>query len=138
MTTQADQEELGFPEWFPPSCPPTCAPDASGIVFRFATQSPISADDFLSHFELGLAPTANACSRASLSVYRDLAPARKKLRQLRDRFPARFGPHIAEGLLAAEHGKLMQNGSDPDHLEWWAYKGVERHTPFRIADTLES
>jgi hypothetical protein len=127
-----------FPEWFPPGCPRSDAPDASGVVFRFASKNPVAAEDFCSHHELGLAPNAKPCSRVSLSVYRTIAPARRKLRQLRDRYPARFGPHIAEGSLAAEHGKLMQEGADPDHYEWWAYEGVERHAPFRIVETLGS
>ncbi len=129
---------LRFPQWFPPDCPPPEASDAGGVVFRFATRNPVAAEDFLSHHELGLAPKAKPCSRAALSVYRTIASGRRRLRQLRERDPARFGPHIAEGSLAAEHGKIMQEGVDPDHHEWWAYEGVQRHAPFRIAETLES
>jgi hypothetical protein len=129
---------LRFPEWFPSDCPPPEASDAGGVVFRFAKRNPVAALDFLSHHELGLAPKAKPCSRAGLSVYRTIALARRKLRQLRERFPARFGAHIAEGSLAAEHGKIMQEGADPDHHEWWAYEGFERHALFRIAETLES
>lgn len=127
-----------FPQWFPPDCPPPGASDAGGVVFRFATRNPVAAEDFLSHHELGLAPKAKPCSRASLSVYRTITSARRRLRQLRERFPARFGPHIAEGSLAAEHGKIIQEGADPDHHEWWAYEGVQRHAPFRIAETLDN
>ena len=136
MSTQS--ATLQFPKWFPPDCPPTGASDASGIVFRFATKNPVAAEDFLSHHELGLAPKAKPCSRAGLSVYRTISSARRRLRELRDRSPARFGPHIAEGSLSAEHGKIKQEGGDPDHHEWWAYEGVERHAPFRIVETLES
>ena len=42
-----------------------------------------------------------------------------------------------EGLLTAAHGKIKQEGSEPDHHEWWAYSGVERHVPFRVIETLE-
>ncbi len=86
---------LRFPQWFPPDCPPPGASDAGGVVFRFATRNPVAAEDFLSHHELGLAPKAKPCSRAGLSVYRTIASARRRLRQLRERDPARFGPHIA-------------------------------------------
>ena len=129
--------ELQFPEWFPAQCPPAEASDASGVVFRFATQNPVAADDFLSHHELGLALKAPQCRRSSLSVYGTVVSARRKLRELRDRSPARFGPYIAEGALKAEHGKIKQEGVDPDHHEWWAYRGVERHTIFRIVESIE-
>jgi hypothetical protein len=133
-----DPARLRFPEWFPPDCPPAWASDAGGIVFRFTTKNPVAVDDFLSHHELGLAPKAKPCGRAGLSVYRTIASARRKLRQLRERFPARFGPHIAEGSLAAEHGKIVQEGGEPDHHEWWAYQSVDRHVLFRVVETLES
>ena len=127
-----------FPDWFPQSCPPFDATDADGVVYRFATKSPVAAEDFLSHHELGLAPRAQACRRCSLSLYRTLAAARRKLRELRDRSPERFGPHIAEGNLSAAHGKIKQEGSDPDHHEWWAYEDVVRHAAFRIVETVQS
>lgn len=128
-----------FPDWFPSiGCPPASAADPDGVVFRFAKHNPLAEEDFQSHHELGLSPKANACSRVSLSVFRAIAPARKRLRDLRERYPARFGSHIAEGRLKPEHGKMMQVGTDPDHYEWWAYEGVERHSLFRIVETLDS
>jgi hypothetical protein len=126
-----------FPEWFPNDCPPHASVDADGVVFRFATRSPVDPRDFLSHHELGLAPRSQPCRRCSLSVYRSLATARRKLTELRNRAPDRFGPYIMEGLLTAAHGKIKQEGSEPDHHEWWAYDGVERHVPFRVIETLE-
>lgn len=126
-----------FPDWFPENCPPPSAMNAEGIVFRFAMKSPVDAGDFLSHHELGLAPRSNPCRRCSLSVYRSLPSARKKLRELRARTPDRFGSHIAKGTLTAEHGKIKQEGSDPDHHEWWGYDGIERHAPFQIVESLD-
>ncbi len=46
MSTQS--VSLNFPDWFPSDCPPLTADDAAGIVFRFATKSPVAAEDFLS------------------------------------------------------------------------------------------
>jgi hypothetical protein len=132
----ADSGALSFPKWFPPDCPPITASDAGGIVFRFVMHNPIDPQDFLSHHELGLAPKAQPCRRCGLSVYLNLGAARKKLRELRDRSPERFGSHIAEGSLNASHGKIKQGGADPDHHEWWPYEGVARHQPFRIVETL--
>lgn len=126
----------GFPAWFPPNCPPHDSDEASGVVFRFVNGDSIDPQDFLSHHELGLAPRAPACRRCSLSVYRTLGFARVKLKQLRDRFPGRFGTSIAAGQLAPELGMLKQEGADLDHHEWWAYDGVERQTPFRVVDAI--
>jgi len=126
-----------FPHCFPPNCPPATSSDAGGVVYRFAMKNPVDAQDFLSHYELGLAPRSNPCRRCSLSVYRSLDSARKKLRELRDRSPDRFGSYIAEGSLTAAHGKIKQEGADPDHHEWWAYDGVIRHAPFRVVESLE-
>jgi hypothetical protein len=134
MSTQPTSSK--FPDWFPANCPPVTAADTSGIVYRFVMNDPIDPKDFLSHHELGLAPRAQPCRRCGLSVYRSLDAARTKLRDLRNRYPARFGSYIAEGSLTAQHGKIKQEGADPEHHEWWAYEGVARHEPFRVVETL--
>lgn len=127
-----------FPDWFPPDCPPENSPDADGIVFRFTIDNRITAQDFLSHQELGLAPRSQPCRRCSLSIYRDLEYARKKLRELRDRSPDRFGAScIAEGMLKAEHGKSKQEGADKNHHEWWPYDGVQKQHRFYTVHALD-
>jgi hypothetical protein len=127
-----------FPHCFPPNCPPATSSDAGGVVYHFAMKTPVDAQDFLSYHELGLAPRSNPCWRCGLSVYRSLGFARKKLRELRDLYPDRFGSYIyiAEGSLTAEHGKIKQEGKEPDHHTWWAYDGVDRHAPFRVVESL--
>ncbi len=130
-------ESPSFPDWFPASCPPAASVDASGIVFRFVANQPIDPGDFLSHYELEIAPRANPCSRCSLSVFDEIKAARESLKYLMGRNPDRFGPHIAEGTLDASHGKLKQDGKNLSHFEWWAYEGVERHRPFRVVETLD-
>ena len=134
MTATSDSPN--FPGWFPASCPPSAAGDASGVVFRFVASNPIVPGDFLSHHELGLAPRANPCSRCSLSVFDNREAARSSLKSLRNRYPDRFGRHIAQGVLNADLGKMKQAGSNASHWEWWAYEGIERHEPFLIVETL--
>jgi hypothetical protein len=126
-----------FARHFPDDCPPPAAIDVEGTVFRFAKNDPVNPEDFLSHYELGLAPTAPPCRRVGLSVYRTLAAARRKLQELRDRSPDRYGRFIAEGTLDARCGKIKQEGKDPDHHEWWPYDGIEAHAPFRIVCELD-
>lgn len=135
MATQSKVSR--FPAWFPPNCPPADAADAEGVVFRFVSRNAVDAEDFLSHYERGEAPRAQPCRRCGLSVYRTLESARSKLRDLRGRYPDRFATYIAEGTLTPEHGKIKQEGKDRDHHEWWAYEGVERRLPFRVAESLD-
>ena len=127
-----------FPVWFPPDCPPSSAGDAHGVVFRFVANDPVNPGDFLSHYELGLALQANPCRRCSLSVYKSQEIARTKLRGLRMRNPKRAEKHIARGELTPAVGKPGQAGQDPDHYEWWAFDGVERHQSFRVVERLEA
>jgi hypothetical protein len=136
MSTQP--ASLEFPDWFPPDCPSDATPLADGTVFRFVARDPVDAEDFRSHYELGLALQSNPCRRCSLSVYKNLAAAREKLRGLRKRNPQRAERHIAQGNLTNDDGKMDQAGNDPDHYEWWAFKGIERHRSFRVIERVES
>jgi len=112
-------------------------PDADGAVFRFVANDPIDPGDFLSHHERKLALQSNPCRRCSLSVYKSLEIARDRLRGLRTRNPKRAEKHVARGELTRDDGKLGQAGQDPDHYEWWAFDGVERHRTFQIVERLE-
>jgi hypothetical protein len=136
MSTQP--EKTGFPDWFPPNCPPDAAALADGIVYRFVAADPVDHEDFLSHHELGLALQSNRCRRCSLSVYKSLDVARERLRGLRKRNPKRAERHIARGTLTSADGRLMQAGNDPEHHEWWAFRGVERHRSFQVIERIEA
>ena len=136
MLTQSDARE--FPEWFPRNCPSEETPLTEGIVFRFVAKDPVHPDDFRSHYELGSALQSQPCRRCSLSVYKNLDAARQRLRGLRTRNPKRAERHIAQGKLTNNDGKLDQAGSDPEHFEWWAFKGVECHRSFQVIERVES
>jgi hypothetical protein len=136
MSTQSEKSE--FPEWFPPNCPPGGAALADGIVYRFVAKDPVDPEDFLSHHELGLALQSNPCRRCSLSVYKSLEVARARLRDLRKRNPKRAERSIARGTLTPADGRMMQAGNDPEHHEWWAFRGIERHRSFQVVERIEA
>jgi hypothetical protein len=127
-----------FPDWFPPNCPPGSAAEADGFVFRLVAKDPIDAEDFLSYHELGLALQSSPCRRCSLSVYRSLDVARDRLQGLRKRYPKRAERHIACGKLTVADGRMQQAGKDPEHHEWWAFDGIERHRSFQVIERIEA
>jgi hypothetical protein len=58
------------------------------------------------------------------------------LRKLRKRNPLRAERLIARGALTATDGVMSQAGNDPEHHEWWAFDGVERHRSFQVVERL--
>jgi hypothetical protein len=90
------------------------------------------------HHELGLALQSNPCRRCSLSVYKSLDVARARLRGLRTRNPKRAERHIARGTLTPADGRMEQAGKDPEHHEWWAFDGIERHRSFQVIERIEA
>jgi len=113
--------------------------ECGGTVYRFVEVDPPADGDFLSHYERGLAPTAEPCLRCGLSVFLALEVAVARLRELRERFPGRkFGDSIAEGKLDPSHGEIMQTGRDREHHTWWPYDGIDRRGPFKIVRTIPS
>jgi hypothetical protein len=114
-----------FPDFFPDRCPPDDAIKANHIVFRFVKEDPPTPKDFVSHYQLGLAPKADLCERCSLSVFDSREAARLKLLELKERFPDRsFGNYLAECVITHEHGSIKQTGRDITHHSWWAFQGV--------------
>ncbi len=112
-----------FPQSFPPGCPPADATDASGVVFRLATDNPPTETDLASHAELGKLPNAPPCLRAGLSVLRTRDDATHMSRL----FPF-LGSFLASGELGPHHGKtkLTPSRAASTHTTWWPYDGVDR------------
>ena len=119
---------MKFPDTWPANCPPADADDAQGDVFRLVKHNPPLADDTASHMETGKLPTAPACLRCGLSVFREMRDAVHQRQLL-----PKLGRFIAQAELVAEHGKTeLTKGTQPTHTTWWAYEGVNRHRLFSV------
>jgi len=78
--------------------------------------------------ETGKLPTAPACLRCGLSVFREMRDAVHQRQLL-----PKLGRFIAQATLVAEHGKTKRTtGSQPTHTTWWAYEGVNRYRLFSV------
>ncbi|WP_022652459.1 hypothetical protein [Aquaspirillum serpens] len=121
---------MNFPSSWPQGCPPDDAEAADGQLFRVAKSYPPTAEDFMSHEELGKKSTGPQCLRVGLSLFRTLDDA-EHLTQL---FP-KLGQYVMRGQLQPCHGvlKLTPSNRHPTHTTWWPYEGVDRAEPFSLA-----
>lgn len=111
----------------PDDCPPSSAQEKQCQVFRIVKDITPSKDDLLTHQELNLLPRANACKRASVSVFDSQDNAVHRL----DLSP-NLGNYIAYSTLTPEHGKLSETNSKSGHIDWWPYKGMRRPDDFTV------
>jgi hypothetical protein len=115
---------MTFPSHFPKQCPPTTASQIRGEIFRFVSNKPPTADDFLSHYLLYGKDRFSAdkvCQAHGLSVLlteEDIKKARRIV-------PAFRKKHVAKGRPAADWGMLAQTeGRIPNHHTWWVGVGI--------------
>ena len=119
---------LNFPKDWPVDCPPVNAVDAAGAVFRLVKSNPVTSGDLSSHKETGKLPTAPACLRCGLSVFRALEDAIHQRRLI-----PKLGDFVATATLDAAMGKtLLTAGRQPTHTTWWPYEGIDRASLFSI------
>jgi hypothetical protein len=120
---------MTFPDDWPQGCPPADAADANGEVFRIVKADPLSATDFRSYHEMGIA-RGDPVLRCGLSVFRLRSDAEHVSRM----FP-NLGKVIARATLRPEHGKVKQTGR-PSHTTWWPYVGVDRVSLFEVVGVV--
>lgn len=121
---------MGFPTSWPNGCPPADAKPAEGPAFRIVSNSPPTAADFLSCFELGTLPDAPPCRRVAVSIFQTREQARH-----RQRLSPRLGTHTARAVLNPEAGSTKLTDPRTGHLAWWAPEGFARESLF---DEVES
>ncbi len=114
-----------FPSTFPACCPPADATDAKGVVHRICMSNPATTRDFLTHEEKDLAPDADPCDRASISVFQTHERACHRMR-----LSPWLGTVVVSGELKPEHGKMKLTNQRSGHINWWPYENVARETPF--------
>jgi hypothetical protein len=108
--------------------PPQDAEDASGAVFRIVAGDSVTSEDLKTYDELGLAPSAPACNRRALSVYRTRETACHRLK-----LSPRLRTAVASATLNPADGKLKLTNPRSGHISWWPFDGVDRLAPFTEA-----
>lgn len=119
---------MKFPNNWSEDCPPQDAVEADGVVYRVVKNLPPDKSDLASHLETGKLPTAPACLRCGLSVFRDQNDAEHQKMLL-----PKLGKWIAKATLNNDHGKTkLTDGKLPTHTTWWPYENVVREALFTI------
>ena len=99
----------------PQNCPYPHSTDSNGDAFRLVGNDPPAATDLLSHTERGLAPNAEPCDRAGVSVFISLETAK----ELRAGIKSFRNRKIACATLAPPHGRWCPTGKTKGHLTFW-------------------
>jgi hypothetical protein len=118
------------------SCPPKDAKAVTLKIFRGIRSPPLTADDFLSHAELGLPCDPANCEHWGLSVWlteRAVHHARGTYRPIR-----RW--HIAAGTITPQDGVLMATPTtpQPEHHTFWKVFGKDISGSFTIVIVPEN
>jgi len=124
-----NNNELKFPEYFPPNCPPKDAVQCEIEVYRLC-ENPVCAEDFLSHYQKNpqLYKSIDIAYGLSVCTVPDDCLKLKK-------YPALKNKKIARGITYIYTGVIKQtNGSTKSHYTWWLFESVEPHTYFRLVE----
>jgi hypothetical protein len=127
---------MNWPPHLPQNCPPQDAQDASGEVYRLATNNPPQVDDFRSWREENpdkdLSQGITECQACGLSVYRK----KEEILSVINKIPRFRKSKPALGVLDPSLGKILatpsKNGNS--HHTWWISSGTQPWTIFHIAD----
>lgn len=113
----------------PATCPPEDATARTQSAYRLVKSDPPTQDDLLTHQELGLAPKANPCRRASISIFQSREQANHRLEM-----SPHLGSHIAFAELNAGHGQISRAQPQSGHMDWWPYQGMRRPEDFKVVE----
>ena len=111
----------------PPNCPLYGAEERDSDAYRVVKSDPPTHEDLRTHQELNLAPNADPCRRASISVYSSYEQAKHRL----DLTP-HLGEHIAVAPLSTGHGRLSLASPSSGHIDWWPYANMRRPEDFTV------
>ncbi len=107
--------------------PPCEAVDATGTFYATHRASPPDGKDFRTAAARNAFRGQNECKRRGNSIMASLQDAEQLCRAHPD-----VHVHVSEGVLRAEHGRLLEDGSKryPSHHTLWRYAGVTMHGIF--------
>ena len=114
----------------PQNCPLAGASEKAGDAYRVVKTDPPTRDDLLTYQELGLLPKANACKRASVSLFSSYERAKHRLE-----LSPHLGTHIAIASLTPGHGQLSDTNPASGHIDWWPYADMRRPSDFQVVES---
>lgn len=126
-----DEKPLCFPSYFPDGCPPNDVRTEELYVYRYCMTENITADDFLSYYQLNPEKYKDNIQAYGLSVLCDKQDCIKglKLPGIKRRFKS-----FACGITYKNTGviKKTPNKVSLSHCTWWLYDGVKPHIYFVV------
>lgn len=119
-----------FPAYFPKNCPPADAKGEEIVLYRLCKTTTPTSEDFLSFYQINPEKYKDNIQAYGLSTYPsadDCEKARRKSPRLRDSHTG-----IACGKNDENKGLILRtpSKSNPAHITWWIYEGIEPHTFF--------
>lgn len=117
---------MSFDLKLPDGCPKVDAREFEGTAYRVIRSDPPTEDDMLTYLELNLLPNADACKRASISLFSTLDQAQHRLE-----ISPHLGVFVASVALTAAHGKVGKPSSS-GHIDWWPYIGMRGPAELKV------
>ena len=121
---------MSYPDYFPKGCPPRDAKNIEITAYRICQNNVVTHDDFLSHYQLGLAPLFNGDIKFGVSILSDKEKAFNMLR-----LPRFSNKYIAEGITKKGLGVVKNtptNQFGDVHYTWWLKEGTTPEKYFYI------
>ncbi len=110
----------------PANCPKADVNEFDGTAYRVVRDNPPTKNDLLTYLELGILPAADACKRASISLFSTRAQAQHRL----DVSP-HLGKFVASVSLTKAHGRVGKPSSS-GHIDWWPYAGMRNPADLEV------
>jgi hypothetical protein len=122
----ASPHDQTYPAGWPGCCPPKDAIEVEAEMYRAVEGNPPGHTDFQNAVEANKFRNSDPCARLALSLNATLDGVRHSFKL----FPWRAGWQIATIGLRPHHGRVKNSPSkaQPDHVSWWPYAGVTRHS----------
>jgi len=110
----------------PAGCPKADVGEFEGTAYRLVRTDPPTGKDLLTYLELDLLPAADACKRASISLFSTFDQAQHRLE-----ISPHLGRFVACLSLTTAHGRVGKPSSS-GHIDWWPYKGMRNPADLKV------
>ena len=130
--------EQKYPDYFPQGCPPADVETGNKELFRFCKGITIEKSDFVSYYMINPQKYKNNVNSYGLSVFGSIGDCLAVYRKS----PYIFGKYrsISKGKTNNERGsyKKTPSKSNPAHITWWVYEGVQPEIFFETVHIMEN